>query len=132
MKRGDLVLISVLLVAALIFLVPRWLGGNDSEKNHNNPLTATITVDGKLFKTVELTEEEQIIEVKTDHGTNILKVYNYGIEMIEADCPDKVCLSFGFVDNAKQSIVCLPHKVLVEVEDTSGGVDQDEADVIVN
>lgn len=132
MKRGDLVLISVVLAAALIFLVPRWLDGKDSEKNHNNPLTATITVDGQLFKTVELTEEEQIIEIKTDHGVNILKVYDYGIEMIEADCPDEVCLSFGFVDKKNQSIVCLPHKVLVEVEGTSGGESQDEVDAVVN
>ncbi|UNK19081.1 NusG domain II-containing protein [Paenibacillus sp. N3/727] len=132
MKRGDLVLISVVLAAALIFLVPRWLDGKDSEKNHNNPLTATITVDGQLFKTVELTEEEQIIEIKTDHGMNILKVYDYGIEMIEADCPDKVCLSFGFVDKKNQSIVCLPHKVLVEVEGASGGESQDEVDAVVN
>ncbi|MGM1047210.1 hypothetical protein SAMN05661091_5356 [Paenibacillus uliginis N3/975] len=132
MKRGDLVLISVVLAAALIFLVPRWLDGKDSEKNHNNPLTATITVDGQLFKTVELTEEEQIIEIKTDHGVNILKVYDYGIEMIEADCPDEVCLSFGFVDKKNQSIVCLPHKVLVEVEGASGGESQDEVDAVVN
>lgn len=132
MKRGDLILISVLLVAALVFLVPRWLGGDDSENNHNNPLTAKITVDGELFKTVELTKEEQIIEINTDHGKNVLKVYDYGIEMIESDCPDKVCLVFGFVDNTNESIVCLPNKVLVEVEGTSEGVDQDEADVIVN
>lgn len=132
MKRGDLVLISILLAAALIFLVPRWLDGNESEKNHNKPLTAAITVDGELFKTVDLTEEEQIIEIKTDHGLNILKVHDYGIEMIEADCPDKVCLTFGFVNKNNQSIVCLPHKVLVEVEGASEGVNQDEADAVVN
>ncbi|WP_054957416.1 NusG domain II-containing protein [Paenibacillus dakarensis] len=132
MKRGDVVLVSVLLAAALIFLVPRWLGGNESEKNHINPLTATITVDGQVFKTVELTKEEQTIEIETDHGLNILKVHDYGIEMIEADCPDQVCLSFGFVDKKNQSIVCLPHKVLVEVEGASGGENQDETDAVVN
>lgn len=132
MKRGDLVLISILLVAALIFLVPRWVGENESEKNHNIPLTATITVDGQLYKTVELTEEEQIIRIETDHGLNVLKVHDYGIEMIEADCPDEVCLTFGFVDKKNQSIVCLPNKVLVEVEGASGGEDQDETDAIVN
>lgn len=132
MKRGDLVLISVVLVAALIFLVPRWMDGNNSEKNHKNPLTATITVDGQVFKTVELTKEEQIIEIQTDHGLNILKVHDYGIEMIEADCPDEVCLTFGFVDKNNQSIVCLPNKVLVELEGPTGGESQDEADAVVN
>ncbi|KKO50709.1 NusG domain II-containing protein [Paenibacillus sp. DMB20] len=132
MKRGDLVLISVLLAAALIFLVPRWLGGNGSEENHNNPLIATITVDGRPFKQVELTKEEQVIEIRTDHGTNILKVHDYGIEMIEADCPDEVCLSFGFVNQKNQSIVCLPHKVLVEVDGGPEGGETDEVDAVVN
>lgn len=135
MKRGDLVLISVVLVAALIFLVPRWVegnNGNDSEKNHKSPLVATITVDGQVYKTVELTKEEQIIEIKTDHGVNVLKVHDYGIEMMEADCPDQVCLSFGFIDKHNQSIVCLPNKVLVELEGSSGGENQDEVDAVVN
>lgn len=132
MKRGDLVLISILLAAALLFLVPRWIGGTGSEENHKNPLIATITVDGQPFKQVELTQEEQVIEIRTDHGNNILKVHDYGIEMIEADCPDKVCLSFGFVDQKNQSIVCLPHKVLVEVDGGPEGGETDEVDAVVN
>ncbi|TVX89585.1 NusG domain II-containing protein [Paenibacillus agilis] len=116
MKRGDVIIICLVIVAALAFFIPRWLIQNSSENNHNKTMTAEITVDGKLFKQVMLTEEEQIITVPTDHGTNVLKVHNYGIEMIEADCPDQVCLSFGFVNRKGDTIVCLPHRVLIELK----------------
>jgi hypothetical protein len=77
---------------------------------------------------VALTKEEQTIEVRTDRGYNILKVHDYGIEMYDADCPDQVCLGFGFITLPKQTIVCLPHRVLVEIASASG---EDEVDAYV-
>ncbi|WP_028589568.1 NusG domain II-containing protein [Paenibacillus massiliensis] len=126
MKRGDILLIVLVVVIAGAFLVPRWLGGSDSEINHNEKRIAKITIDGKLFRTVELTEEEQEIEIKTDHGYNLLKVHDYGIEMIDADCPDKICLTFGFITRNGGTIVCLPYKLIVEVQgvpDEGGDID---------
>ncbi|WP_059049827.1 NusG domain II-containing protein [Paenibacillus senegalimassiliensis] len=126
MKRGDILLIGLIVAVALVFLVPRWLGNNTSENNHNNEeRVAKITVDGKLFKTVALTGEEQTIDINTEFGYNQLKVHSYGIEMIDADCPDKVCLTFGFIDRNGGTIVCLPHKLMVEVVATGGGDDVD-------
>ncbi|MEK3785881.1 MULTISPECIES: NusG domain II-containing protein [Paenibacillus] len=126
MKRGDILLIVLVVVIAGAFLVPRWLDGSDSEINHNEKRIAKITIDGKLFRTVELTEEEQEIEIKTDHGYNLLKVHDYGIEMIDADCPDQICLTFGFITRNGGTIVCLPYKLIVEVQgvpDEGGDVD---------
>jgi len=130
MKRGDLLIIVIIATVALFFLVPRWLPGDESENNHNKLLTADITLNGKLYKTVELTKEEQIIEIKSERGTNVVKVHDYGIEMYDTDCPDKVCLTFGFIKKSKQSIICLPHRVMVEIN----GVQDvgDELDAVIN
>ncbi|MCJ8011902.1 NusG domain II-containing protein [Paenibacillus sp. KQZ6P-2] len=121
MKRGDLLLITVIVAAALLLMVPRWVqNGQSSEKNHNNPLTAVIKVDGEVYKTVTLTKEEQTIEINTKRGDNLLKVHDYGIEMVDADCPDQICLTFGFKTNPGDTIVCLPHRVIVEIKGTGG------------
>ncbi|MCL6603363.1 MAG: NusG domain II-containing protein [Paenibacillus sp.] len=127
MKRGDVLLISIVLVAALAFLAPRWFSGNNKGGPESN-LVANITVDGKQYRTVKLTEESQTIEIRTERGYNILKVHDYGVEMYDADCPDKVCLGFGFITLPKQTIVCLPHRVLVEIASGSG---EDEVDAYV-
>lgn len=125
MKRGDILLIGLIVAIALVFLVPRWLG-DSSENNHNNvDRVARITVDGKLFKTVQLTGKEQTVDIQTEYGYNILKVHDYGIEMIDADCPDKLCLTFGFIDRNGGTIVCLPHKLMVEVVSSGEGDDVD-------
>lgn len=130
MKRGDLILIGVIVIAALAFLVPKWLFQQESENLHNSKVFANITVDGELYQKVELTKEEQIIKVETSKGINILKVHDYGIEMFDADCPDKVCLSFGFVTRPNSTIVCIPHRVLVELV-SEGGAGEDELDAVV-
>ncbi|MGG4394627.1 NusG domain II-containing protein [Paenibacillus thiaminolyticus] len=130
MKRGDLILIGVIVIAALAFLVPKWLFQQESENLHNSKVFANITVDGELYQKVELTKEEQIIKVETSKGINILKVHDYGIEMFDADCPDKVCLSFGFVTRPNSTIVCIPHRVLVELV-SEGGAEEDELDAVV-
>ncbi|MBN3524037.1 NusG domain II-containing protein [Paenibacillus apiarius] len=131
MKRGDLILIGVIVIAALAFLVPKWLFQNESENLHNSKVVAHISVDGELYKKVELTQEEQIIKVDTDHGINILKVHDYGIEMFDADCPDKVCLSFGFVSRPNDTIVCLPHRVLVELFSEGDTGEESDIDAVV-
>lgn len=121
MKRGDLLLVSVILIVSLLFMVPRWIqSGESSEKNHNSQKTAVIKVEGKLYRTVTLTKEEQTIEIRTQRGYNLLKVHDYGIEMVDADCPDEICLTFGFRSRQGDTIVCLPHRVIVEIEGPSG------------
>ncbi|AQZ46671.1 NusG domain II-containing protein [Paenibacillus larvae] len=129
LKRGDWMIIILVIVAGLAFMIPRyWPSDQTNGKSHNNKTYAKISVDGKEFKTVELTQEEQIIEVKSDHGLNIIKVHDYGVEMTDADCPDEVCLTFGFVTKPGQNIVCLPHRVLVEVIGDGGTQGDDEID----
>ncbi|MDT3428315.1 hypothetical protein J2Z22_003907 [Paenibacillus forsythiae] len=128
MKRADMLLISVILIAALAFLAPRYFSGNDAKGKDGQELVANIAVDGKHYRTVKLTKEEQTIDIRTEHGYNILKVHDYGVEMYEADCPDQVCLGFGFITRPKQTIVCLPHRVLVEIASEAG---EDEIDGFV-
>lgn len=129
LKRGDWIIIILVIVAGLSFMIPRyWPSDQSSEKSHNNKTYARITVDGTEFKTVELTEEEQVIEVKSDYGLNKVKIHDHGVEMTDADCPDKVCLTFGFVTKPGQNIVCLPHRVLIEVIGDGGAQGDDEID----
>lgn len=36
--------------------------------------------------------------------------------MEEADCPDKLCVKKGGVYRVSESIICLPHEVVVEIK----------------
>ncbi|MDZ7548506.1 NusG domain II-containing protein, partial [Clostridium perfringens] len=60
-----------------------------------------------------------IIELKTKEGLNIIKIKDDKIGIIEADCADKVCMNPEYIDKAGQSLVCLPHKVMIEIKGKS-------------
>ena len=48
--------------------------------------------------------------------------------MYEADCPDQICYSPEFVSKPGETIVCLPHRVVVEVKGEAP--DKDGTDII--
>ena len=45
--------------------------------------------------------------------------------MEEADCPDRLCVRQGAVSRVGESIICLPHELVVTVEgeEMDGGLD---------
>lgn len=123
-KKADLILFAAVILLASFFIAPPLLQKNDGPAA--GKLYARITVDGKAYKTVALGAVEQELEIRTEYGYNLLKLHDSGIQMIDADCPDKLCLTFGNVTAVGQTIVCLPHRLMVEVvSDTGegGGID---------
>lgn len=81
-----------------------------------------ITVDGQLYGTYDLGKDQEI-SVKTEHGgENLIAVENGAAYMKAADCPDGLCMHQGRISRDKQTIVCLPHKLVVEAV---GGQEQE-------
>ena len=90
-----------------------------------------VTVDGEVYGTYSLAEN-QTVKIQTGHGTNVLVIENGSVHMEEADCPEATAKA-GYDFPGNETIVCLPHKLVAEVEsDGSTTDDADDApDVIV-
>lgn len=73
-----------------------------------------ITIDGKNFGTYSLAKEQQI-EIPDQEGnvTNIVLISEGKAKMIQANCPDKLCMNQNAVSRNNENIVCLPNKVVV-------------------
>ena len=56
------------------------------------------------------------MEIYSIFGVNIIKIKDNKIGIIEADCPDKVCMNPEYIEKAGESLVCLPHKVMIEIK----------------
>lgn len=133
-KRGDFFILAGLIIITIIFVIIKGIPDDVSEKTHNGKV-AKVTINGRLYKTIPLTKEAQEFRIQAgdnDEHFNLLKVHDYGIEMIDADCPDKVCLQFGFITKTSESIVCLPHRLLVQIENADNSTQGDELDAIVH
>ena len=50
--------------------------------------------------------------------------------MTEADCPDGYCKRQGEISTEKETIVCLPHKLVVEIQGAkpNGGRTEEQTD----
>ena len=65
-----------------------------------------------------------------DDFENIIIIKDGKASMAKADCPDKICVNHAAISKKGETIVCLPHKVVVEVVDGNGIQDGNQIDII--
>lgn len=108
MKRNDWILIGAILIAAgLIF-------GYTKRFQKEDGAAAIVYVDQQEFASYDLNRDGEYV-IETDQGKNILVIRNGEADMIEADCPDRLCVKQKAICKNGETIVCLPHKVVVEI-----------------
>ncbi len=118
MKFKDFVLLmGILVVAFAAYLGIQFISFQDAER-------ITISVDGEVFGVYSLHKDQEI----QINDTNILVIKNGIADMIEADCPDQICVNQKEISKTRETIVCLPNKVIVEVK----GADSGELDAVTN
>ena len=119
LKKKDLILILIILcVAGLTVLAHTYIGGRGADK-------VVVKVDGVIQGTYSLSEDGRI---EINDGTNVIEISNGKADMIEADCPDQLCVNQKAVSRNHENIICLPNKVVVEVE----SVEESEYDAVTN
>lgn len=121
MKKRDIVLIILVLICIVASFVA------NSLLNSSKSAKVVIYLDNKLYKELPI-DEEKTIEIKKNGVLNKIHIHDNGVEMEEANCPDKVCVNTGFIDKSGQSIVCLPHKINVKIV----GDEDSDMDATVN
>lgn len=73
--------------------------------------------------------KDQVISIG---DTNVCEIKNGEVKMIEADCPDHLCLKQRAVDSTGGTIVCLPNKIVIEgIKGTSSDEASPEFDTVV-
>lgn len=108
MKKADFILIgSVAVVAAVLFLCLYVFNSGSGD-------FVQIEVDGAVTDTISLSQDT-VREIKTDNGTNTLVISDGSAVMTQADCPDGICSNHKPIHKTGESIICLPHKVVVTV-----------------
>ena len=107
-RKADLILVGFVLLTALVLAL------TVSRTKTVSGARARITVDGKVYGIYDLADEQEIA-IEQEDGINRLKIENGSIHMVEADCPDQYCIRQGTISKERQTIVCLPHKIVVEI-----------------
>ncbi|MGM9681925.1 MAG: NusG domain II-containing protein [Eubacteriales bacterium] len=113
MKKQDLMLIGGLLAAALLIFL-----GVTLFKGHGEALLyAKIQVDGQEVARLPLSEDREYPVRLEDGEYNIVIVSDGKVFVSSASCPDGVCVRTGKADSVGDSIICLPHRLVITVEE---------------
>ena len=112
MKRKTLFWAALLCTAAVI-------SGGYYALTAREGSAASVYVDGALYGTYDLGAVVIPYEVRieTERGFNTLRVSHGAIEVAEADCAGQDCVRQGEIRDGRIPIVCLPHRIVIEIED---------------
>lgn len=120
-RNAKVILLLLVLVgaacAAFVLLRPAGTG-----------VVARITLDGELVEEIDLSAVTQAytFTVKGPGGfTNTIQVEHGRIRVLEAGCPDQVCVNQGYISDGTVPIVCLPNRLVIEI--VGGGDSLDAA-----
>ncbi len=123
-KWGDVVIAAATLVAAFTLWGGSALAGRGTD---GHDLVALVrTADGAEF-TRALPSDAAPADLPVVSGGHsyILRIEPGRIRVLEADCPDKVCVTTGWLSRPGQMAACVPGRLLVRV------VQADDPDVDV-
>ena len=111
-SRNDVIFLAILLAVVTVFLVVYERTGTRADAG----ACVRVTVDGSVYGTYALGEEQEIPIVQDGVTTNVLTIRDGRADMTEADCPDKLCVSQGKISRSGQTIICLPNKIMVTIK----------------
>lgn len=110
MKKADFIIIGVVLAVVGVLAFFLYFVNGDSGKY------VQVEVDGEVVQTFNLADD---VEKKYDFDgdTNTLQIKDGKASVIDANCPDGICANHMPISRAGESIICLPHKMVVTVLD---------------
>ena len=114
-RPGDWWLVGGVGLAVLLLSVGLWLFTGRGQQ-------VEVAVDGKAVMALPLSADTTVI-IPGVGGENTLVIADGTARVAEADCPDGLCVSHRAISRAGESIICLPHRVVVTVTGGSPTVD---------
>lgn len=115
-SKGDIIIIiSLLALAALLFVLSLATGGSDGAQ-------AVVSVNGRTEAVLPLDKDAEYI-VSSEGHVNVICVENGVVFMRSADCPDGYCIEQGAISKTGEMIVCLPNRVTVTIDGSEEQLD---------
>ena len=121
--RNDIIFIATLLAVVICLGLGIYLLRPEGD-------FVVVTVDGVEYGRYPL-HTDTTVEIRTGENgeqRNLLVIQDGKAFVESADCPDAICTAHRPIDGTRESIICLPHGVVITVSRVG---DADAPDVIV-
>lgn len=113
MKKWDVIIIVALII---ISLIPEGVMFITNSNKHSS-LYVEVYSEGKLYKKLPLNKDsgKTTFTIDNELGDNVIEINNEQVKIIDADCPDKICVKAHAISKPGESLICLPHKLVVRI-----------------
>ena len=111
-KRGDIALILVVGTISALFII--W---NTYIYDKNGGLTAHIIQEGHVIREIHLEHLRESEEIYlNNHGIEqVIRAEKGQIRFVESNCPDRTCVTTGWLRKTGGRAVCLPSKTMIKM-----------------
>lgn len=121
--KNDIIFISVLLLILICFGLGFYFFRPAGD-------AVTVKVNGEIYGTYSLSQDI-VVDILTGENSehlNRLVIKDGKAHVENASCPDGICAEHRPIDKVGQSIVCLPHQVVITVTSEK---DSEGPDIVV-
>lgn len=114
-KKGDLIILGCIFIVCMLLMFV-WV------KFSGPGAYVIIKSDNKVVGKYDL-HKDGLYRIESDNGYNIVAIKEGEVFVVESDCHNQICVNTHSISSSGQSIMCLPHKMLVTITGRSGDVD---------
>lgn len=112
MNKNDLKLIIILIIISLLPICILKL------RENNNLKVAKVYYNDELVLTIDLNiKEEKTYNIEGFNGNVEIIAYDGKIKVSDEISPLNLCSKQGYISKSYESIVCLPNKIVIKIED---------------
>lgn len=131
MKPGDIIIVTLLVILSFL---PVAIFSYQSTLTKESTIEAIITSDGEIVETLILADdgETETFEYTDEHGhQNTVIREGMTVYIADASCSDQICVRQGSIDSVGETIICLPHRFMVEISSDEEDVkDDNQIDIV--
>ena len=114
LKLGDILLVAIVVVA-VSFTFTRFVFSNTTVNQ--------VKVTAKSYQEYFQLDEDRTIYVEGPLGITTLIIKDEEVWVEDSPCREKICIKMGKISRAKEQLVCVPNRVVVELGGEKGNVD---------
>ncbi len=108
-KKDLILLFGIIFAAFILWLVPLLL-------NSSPPVLEKVIQDGQVTGRYSLLKEQEVSIPWGEENYNLMLISGGQVSVSDADCPDKLCVRQRAIARSGESIICLPHKLVIQIE----------------
>ncbi len=107
--RNDCILILIIILLAGSFWLMQYLSTAQKEA------VLRIYQKGEFIGEYDLSQSQTIPVTGMEDSYNLVLIEDGTVRVTDADCPDQLCMKQRSISKNGESIICLPHKLVLQI-----------------